>query len=132
MGTKGEDYLPIWQKFKNAGKMAGCVTTVAITHATPAGFCVNSKSRNDQEGIAEKYLTQQFDVMLGGGNKYFDADSRKDKVDMYQKFENGGYQVVKTRNEMLAASNTKPILGVFDNDGLPYTVDRNNNKELTH
>ena len=131
VGTKGEAYIPIWQKFKNAGKMAGCVTTVAITHATPAGFCVNSKSRSDQEGIAEKYLTQQFDVMMGGGDNYFAADSRKDKVDMYQKFENGGYQVVKTRSEMLAASNKKPILGVFDNDGLPYTADRNNNKELT-
>ncbi len=131
IGTKGEEYIPIWQKFKNAGKMAGCVTTVPITHATPAGFCVNSKSRNDQEGIAEKYLKLQFDVMMGGGNNYFSAEYRKDKVDMYQKFEAGGYQVVKTRDEMLEATNEYPILGVFYNDGLPYTVDRNSSKELT-
>ncbi len=131
IGTKGEAYIPIWQKFKKVGKMAGCVTTVPITHATPAGFCVNSKSRNDQEGIAEKYLEQKFDIMMGGGNNYFAADYRKDKVDMYQKFEAGGYQVVKTRDEMLEATNERPILGVFYNDGLPYTVDRNNNKELT-
>ena len=130
VGPNGEEHLPIWQKFKKAGKMAGCVTTVPITHATPAGFCVNSKSRNDQEGIAEKYLTQKFDVMMGGGNNYFSAESRKDKVDMYQKFKSGGYQVVKTRNQMLKATNNQPILGVFYNDGLPYTVDRNNNKEL--
>ncbi|MBL4939824.1 MAG: alkaline phosphatase, partial [Lutibacter sp.] len=45
MGVNGEKHLPIWQKFKKAGKMAGCVTTVPITHATPAGFCINSKSR---------------------------------------------------------------------------------------
>ncbi len=130
IGTKGEEYIPIWQKFKKAGKMAGCVTTVPITHATPAGFCVNSKSRNDQEGIAEMYLKLQFDVMMGGGNNYFSADYRKDKVDMYQKFEEGGYQVVKNRDEMFKATNKKPILGVFYDDGLPYTVDRNNNKEL--
>ncbi len=131
IGTKGEAYIPIWQKFKKAGKMAGCVTTVPITHATPAGFCVNSKRRNDQEGIAEKYLTQKFDVMMGGGDKYFSADYRTDNVDMYQKFEDEGYQVVKTRDEMLNATKTKPILGVFYNDGLPYSADRNSNKELT-
>ena len=131
IGTKGEAYIPIWQKFKKAGKMAGCVTTVPITHATPAGFCVNSKSRNDQEGIAKKYLTQKFDIMMGGGNNYFSADYRKDKVDMYKKFKAGGYQVVKNRDEMLGATNEKPILGVFYNDGLPYTSDRNSSKELT-
>lgn len=131
VGPNGENHLPIWQKFKKAGKLAGCVTTVPITHATPAGFCVNSKSRNSQEEIAEKYLEQRFDIMMGGGNSYFSSKTRKDKVDMYQKFSNNGYQVVKTRNEMLAANNSKPILGVFSEGGLPYTIDRNNNKELT-
>jgi alkaline phosphatase len=131
IGTNGEAYLPLWQKFQNAGKKAGCVTTVPITHATPAGFCVNSKSRSDQEGIAEKYLTQKFDVMMGGGRKYFSPDYRKDKVDMQQKFKNAGYQVVKTRDEMLNATNNSPILGVFDTDALPYSADRTSSKDLT-
>ena len=131
VSANGEEHLPIWQKFKMAGKMAGCVTTVPITHATPAGFCVNSKSRNSQPEIAEKYLKLGFDIMMGGGEKYFSSEYRKDKKDMFQEFTNGGYQVVKTRNEMLSADNNKPILGVFHTDGLPYTIDRNNNKELT-
>ena len=131
VGPNGENHLPIWQKFKKAGKMAGCVTTVPITHATPAGFCVNSKSRNSQEEIAQKYLAQGFDIMMGGGNNYFAPDSRKDKRDMYQEFSNKGYQVVKNRKEMLATNNNQPILGVFYNSGLPYSIDRHNNKELT-
>ncbi|MDB2606896.1 alkaline phosphatase [Zobellia sp.] len=126
----GEEHLPIWQKFKKMGKKAGCVTTVPITHATPAGFCINAKSRHDQEQIAQKYLEQNFDVMMGGGNNYFSSEKRKDKKDMYQAFASKGYKVVKTRDAMLAASIDKPILGVFDDNGLPYTVDRNNNKEL--
>ena len=130
VGPNGEHHLPIWQKFKKAGKMAGCVTTVPITHATPAGFCVNSKSRNSQEEIAQKYLNEGFDIMMGGGNSYFSEDKRKDKRDMYSEFSQAGYQVVKTRNEMMAASNNKPILGVFADSGLPYTIDRTNNKEL--
>lgn len=130
VGVNGEEYLPIWQKFKKAGKMAGCVTTVPITHATPAGFCVNSKSRNSQADIAESYADIAFDVMMGGGQQYFDAGSRKDKKDMYAVFQSKGYQVVKTRSEMQAASNDKPLLGVFFEDGLPYSIDRENIKDL--
>ena len=130
IGVNGEEHLPIWQKFKKAGKMAGCVTTVPITHATPAGFCVNSKSRNNQADIAESYLDLKFDIMMGGGQQYFDANSRKDKKDMYAAFQKAGYQVAKTRSEMLAASDDKPILGVFFDDGLPYSIDRENIKDL--
>ncbi len=130
VGANGEHYLPILQKFKKAGKMVGCVTTVPITHATPAGFCVNSASRNSQEDIAGQYLDLQFDVMMGGGNQYFAADKRKDKKDMYAAFAAKGYQVAKTRNEMLAASNDKPVLGVFGEDAVPYYIDRNNDPNL--
>ncbi|WP_341220584.1 alkaline phosphatase [Polaribacter atrinae] len=127
----GEEHMPIWQKFKQAGKKAGCVTTVPITHATPAGFCINSKSRNAQETIAEKYLEQKFDVLMGGGGDYFSSEKRKDKIDMYQKFSSNGYEVVKTRNVMISAPTKKPILGVFNDGGLPYSKDRENNKELS-
>ena len=130
VSKNGEEHLPIWQKFKKAGKKAGCVTTVPITHATPAGFCINSKSRNEQEKIAEKYLEQKFDVMMGGGDTYFSPEKRKDKKDMYKAFESKGYNVVKNRNEMFSASIDKPILGVFDDNGLPYSIDQQNNKEL--
>ena len=127
----GEPHMPIWQKFKLAGKMAGCVTTVPITHATPAGFCVNSRSRNSQEDIAAQYLDLKFDVMMGGGGQYFASDRRKDKTDMYAAYEAKGYDVVKTRREMMLANANKPLLGVFAEDALPYYVDRNNNPELT-
>lgn len=127
-GPKGEEYLPIWQKFKKSGKKVGCVTTVPITHATPAGFCVTSKSRGEQAEIAEKYLKLRFDVMMGGGSKYFDG--RKDNRDMYAEFMNAGYSVVRTKTEMNVAKNSKPILGVFDNEALPFELDRVNDEIL--
>lgn len=126
----GEPHLPLWQKFKKAGKMAGCVTTVPITHATPAGFCVNSKSRNDQDEIAEQYLELGFDIMMGGGANYFSAAVRKDKKDMFGAFKAKGYQVVKNLSKMEQASNSEPVLGVFAEDALPYYVDRNSDEEL--
>ncbi len=130
VGPDGKPHLPIWQKFKKNGKMAGCVTTVPITHATPAGFCVNSKSRNSQDDIAEIYLELEFDIMMGGGKNYFSAQTRKDKKDMFAAFEAKGYQIAKTSSEMFSASNDKPILGVFSDDALPYSVDRNNDNDL--
>ncbi len=130
VSTKGEDLLPIWQKFKKAGKMAGCVTTVPITHATPAGFCVSSKSRNSQEEIAEKYLEQRFDIMMGGGRGYFSAETRADKRDLLEAYRQAGFEVLLTKKELAASSLEKPVLGVFQNDALPYSLDRENNKEL--
>ncbi|WP_299549837.1 alkaline phosphatase [Seonamhaeicola sp.] len=130
-GVNGEFHMPLWQKFKAVGKKAGCITTVPITHATPAGFCVCQKTRGDQASVAEKYLEQKFDVMMGGGNKYFSSYKRMDKKDMYRAFEEKGYQVVRTRQEMFSATNNKKLLGVFAENALPYSRDREGDSELT-
>lgn len=121
-GANGEEYMPIWQKFKASGKKVGCVTTVPITHATPAGFCVINKSRGDQAEIAEQYLGLKFDVMMGGGSRYF--ESRDDKKDMFAEFSKAGYHVVRDKASMSAVKSEKPVLGVFDKNALPYAVDR--------
>ena len=130
ISTKGEELLPIWQKFKKVGKMAGCVTTVQITHATPAGFCVSSKSRNSQEEIAEKYLEQQFDVLMGGGRGYFSPEFRSDKKDVIDAYRRAGYEVLLSRKELNSARLDKPVLGLFQTDALPFSLDRENNREL--
>lgn len=132
VGVNGEEYTSIWKKFKNAGKKAGCVTTVPITHATPAGFLTSSKSRNSQEDIAENYAKENYDVLMGGGSKFFDPNARKDKKDLFATFKNKGYTVAKNRAEMLSAKSDKPILGTFYDDALPYTVDRENIKDLAN
>ncbi|MBK8515048.1 MAG: alkaline phosphatase [Saprospiraceae bacterium] len=122
IGSNGEEYLPILQKFKRAGKKVGCVTTVPITHATPAGFCVNSKSRNSQPEIAIDYLKLRFDVMMGGGAKYFEG--REDGRNLFAEYAEQGFQVSREKSTMLKADSGKPVLGIFDKDGLPYDIDR--------
>ena len=131
MGANGEKYTPILQKFKNEGKKVGCVTTVPITHATPASFCVNNESRSNQPEIAEQYLQLKFDVMMGGGDQYFSSTKRSDNKDVYGDFASAGYDVVKTKAQLNAVSNSNsPILGVFADDPLPYTIDQNSDAEL--
>ncbi|SEK60505.1 alkaline phosphatase [Parapedobacter koreensis] len=132
VNADGSFNKPIWQKFKAAGKAVGCVTTVPITHATPAGFCVNSNSRDDQPRIAETYLDLRFDVMMGGGTEFFDGGQRKDKTDLFGKFIERGFDVVRDRDGLLSAdpAGIAPLLGVFHGDGLPFALDRDSDPEL--
>ncbi len=130
VGRGGVEHQPIWQKFMNSGKKAGIVTSVFATHATPAGFCVNSKSRNDQDGIAEKYSELDLQVIMGGGQKFFDPNLRKDKKDLYGKFRSKNYQLLKTKKDLAQANSKLPILGLFHQEALPYEIDRINDKEL--
>jgi alkaline phosphatase len=131
IGPNGEEYLPILQKFKKVGKKVGCVTTVPITHATPAGFCVATKTRDDQEVIAALYLEQKLDVMMGGGLNFFAPDLRSDKRNLIQEYEQKGYSILRSRSELKSADLTKPLLGLFYQNGLPYSIDRTSSAELT-
>ncbi len=130
VGPNGEKPAPILQKFKSAGKSVGCVTSVQITHATPASFCVNEESRGSMEAIAETYLDLKFDVMMGGGDELFNKDKRKDKRDLYADFKKAGIQVAKNKADLKGLNADAPVLGVFHEGGLPYAVDRENDADL--
>lgn len=133
LNADGTENKPILQKFKAAGKAVGCVTTVEITHATPSGFSVVSRSRSDQAGIASQYLDLEFDVLMGGGHEYFAADRRQDQRDLYTEFAAKGYEVARSREELLSidrTSSTAPFLGIFSVGGLPYALDRENDAEV--
>ncbi len=125
----GKENMPILQKFKKADKKVGCITTVMVNHATPAGFCTWSKSRNAMDEIALNYTELGFDVMLGGGSKYFDPAHRKDKKDLFAVLKKKGYTVARTRSEMLKAPTNKPLYGLFAEDALPYSIDRAQSSE---
>lgn len=126
----GKKNMPILQKFKKAGKKVGCITTIHVNHATPAGFSVCINKRGETDEIAEMHSELEFDVLMGGGMKNFDAERRKDKKDLYSTFLKKGYTVAKTKAEMNAAPKNKPLLGTFDVDALPYTIDQLHDSDL--
>lgn len=130
MAPDGTKHKPILQKFKASGKKVGCVTTVPITHATPAGFCVNMKSRQHQDQIADMYLSLKFDVMMGAGTEYFDGSKRTDKKNILGDFTQNGFQVVKNKTDMMQLSPNKPVLGLFSKNGMPYTLDQTSDNTL--
>ena len=131
VNADGSFNKPILQKFKAQGKSVGCVTSVTITHATPAGFCVNNKSRGDESEIATQYLDLKFDVMMGGGAEFFSADRRKDKADLFDQYQKAGYHIARNRDGLMALDSiAKPVLGIFCEGALPYSLDTFEDAEL--
>lgn len=106
----------------------GLVSTASITHATPAGFAASVVKRGQEDRIAPQYLNR-VDVILGGGSKFFDPKTRKDKKDLFGAFTKANYDVVQTRDGLLK-SKSKKILGTFSTGYMPYTIDRNQDKEM--
>lgn len=130
VNADGTENMPILQKFKKAGKSVGVVTTVTATHATPAGFSVTSNKRSDEPGIAVKYVDLKMDVIMGGGLSHFSPTLRKDGQDLFGIARNKGYEVVNDRKGLLNHAGGKPLLGIFTEDALPYSLDRGSDKDL--
>lgn len=118
------------QLFGAAGWKRGLVTTVEITHATPAGFTVNADLRSSNDDIARQYLELRIEVLLGGGSKFFDPRKRKDKRDLRQDFQKAGYAIMLDRATLLAAPLDQSWLGTFDESHLPFTLDQRNDSRL--
>ena len=121
----GTVLTPLYTLFGQQGWKRALVTTTEITHATPAGFAASGLKREAAEGIAVQYMERGVEVLLGGGQKYFDAARRKDKRALLPDYQAAGYQVFKTAKEFAAAKNDGKWLGIFSNSHLPFTVDWN-------
>jgi alkaline phosphatase len=129
-GTQnGIELRTLYGLLHEKGVRTGLVTTTTITHATPSGFAINCVNRDLEALIAERYLKSGVDVLLGGGNRFFAADKRKDKMDLYAKFREAGYDVVQDRAGLMASKSRK-VLGIFSEGHLPFTVDRNHSTEI--
>jgi alkaline phosphatase len=120
----GRKLTTLYKLFADIGWKRGLVTTTEITHATPAGFAACADSRDTGALIAEQYLEGRVDVLLGGGQKFFDPKSRADKRDLKQEYAAAGYQVMATAPDLAAASVDKRWLGIFCPSHLPFVLDQ--------
>ncbi|HOJ92534.1 MAG TPA: alkaline phosphatase [Dictyoglomaceae bacterium] len=115
---------------KEVGKSTGLITTVTITHATPAAFAAHTTSR-DEIPVADQYAEYKTaDIYMGGGLAYFlpksDPQSkREDNRNLIEEFKKAGYEFISTPEELdkAKAPNGK-LLGLFAVEHLPYYMDR--------
>jgi len=121
----------ILKAFREVGRSAGLITTVTVTHATPAGFCVSMPDR-DELAIADEYAeTKPFDLIMGGGRQYFvpkssTASKRTDNLNLIKNFQNFGYTYISNTAQLFELTEKTPkIIGLFSESSMPNALDRN-------
>ena len=104
--------IAVWAKKR--GLRVGLVTTTTVTHATPAAFYAQEKNRDNEAGIARQAAGCGFDLILGGGRKYFPDDVRKEA-------QAAGFTIVETAEALRGIGGLdRRILGLFAEGYLPY------------
>ena len=119
----GRALKPLYELFGQAGWKRALVTTTEITHATPAGFGASGLKREAADFIAVQYLERGIEVLLGGGQNFFDPAKRKDKRDLRPDYVAAGYAVMDNAAALKSAPADKRWLGIFTPSHLPFTID---------
>lgn len=108
------------------GKKVGVMTTVTITHATPAGFYAHRKSRSETYRIGLDLVDSGFDFFAGGGLGGME-NSVKDELyrgNVFDLARNAGYTIVTNKIEFAALPpNSGKVWGVFSKGRLDYAID---------
>lgn len=100
------------------GKSAGLVFTCQFPHATPADCSAHYYNRNASAIIADQMVHNNLDVVIGGGNRYLNADNeaflKKQEVAVY-------------RNDIDAMRNDKgtKMWALYSQSDMDYDMDRN-------
>ncbi|MDZ7722706.1 MAG: alkaline phosphatase [candidate division KSB1 bacterium] len=77
--------INLMEQAEQLGKMTGIVTSVPITHATPAAFVAHNDSRHNYHEIArEMILESAVDVIMGAGHPFFDNNGNRLNEPDYQ------------------------------------------------
>jgi alkaline phosphatase len=99
----------ILERAEELGKSTGVVTSVAFSHATPAGFVAHNRSRDNYHEIAdEMILVSATDVIMGCGNPDYDESG--------QRIEKPSYEYVSEATWKAVSAGTAG--GDADNDGV--------------
>ena len=73
MDWSGEvEFTPIARIAMDQGKSAGAVSSVMLSHATPASAIAHNVSRNNYVEIANEMFASDLDVIMGPGHPLFD------------------------------------------------------------
>lgn len=94
----------ISELLKAKGYKIGIVSSVSIDHATPAAFYAHEVSRSNMYNIALQLAESDFDYFAGGGLVQ-PTGKNNDQKDAYEIIKENGYNIVNTKEDILALNN---------------------------
>ncbi|NBC06113.1 MAG: alkaline phosphatase, partial [Bacteroidetes bacterium] len=131
------DTLPcttILEELQEAGYATGLIATATIVHATPAAFATHQPLRWKYEDIAADLSDADVNLLVGGGQRYFDRRNQ-DERNLLEEMKERGYDVksylegelseaMLTRSEKLIylAGDKHPLTRAAGRDYLPVAV----------
>jgi len=150
---KGNKVETVLQLAKRHGKSTGLVSDTRITHATPASFAAHQPHRSYENEIAQDLLSNQVDVLLSGGLRYFLPNNisaqesvtnkpvynklsqanlplkskRQDTKDLLLEAETIGYSFAFNQAQ-LDAITQPPLLGLFASSGMEDAIEYHSRK----
>ena len=117
---------------KKAGMKVGIMTTVAIAHATPAGFYAHRRSRGQYYQIGLDLVASGFDHFAGAG-LFGCQDDRDDPEfcgNIFELAHDAGYAVTRTRKEWQALKPGGRSWSVFGgNSAMRFDIDNDGGGE---
>ncbi|MDR0559342.1 MAG: alkaline phosphatase [Prevotellaceae bacterium] len=109
--------MTVLEAAKIFNKMStGLVFTCEFPHATPADCSAHSYNRNKYEWIAPQMIHNNIDVVIGGGAKYLDEESKN-----YLK--NEGYGVYTNDLKGFRSYQGNKMWSLFCDVDMPYDID---------
>lgn len=114
---------------REQGKKTGIVVTSQINHATPASYLTHNESRHNYNAIADSYIDNgiKADVYFGGGWRYFIREDRN----LVDEFKASNFQYINSYDQLATVNNASPVLGLFADKGLPWSLDDSNKQRLS-
>jgi alkaline phosphatase len=127
IGIYGDTLTHMSQAAKALGKATGIVSSVPLSHATPAGFIAHNEHRNNYAEIA-KYLFfhTQTDVIMAAGNPDFDDDGKPKEMDPRYVGGREVWEMLKANDNRIVFETSEGTFRVQDANGNgqpdPWTV----------
>ncbi len=104
-------------------KSTGVITSVPLSHATPAGFVAHNEQRHQYDEIAKEMILQsQCEVIMGGGNPYYGNNG--EKLDKAKTFKYVGdsviwHDILVDGKNYIIRENDTIFVNDADHDGKP-------------
>ncbi len=125
----GSHLKSIFEYAEEQNLSTGVVVTSTVTNATPAAFLSHIENRNEEDLIAEQYLNNSVDVVIGGGLRYFIPKDQGGKsnndIDLVKKIKAEGYEFYSEANEIINVNPMNKFYALIDSDGVTRASIRN-------
>ncbi len=126
--STGRTYQTIMEEAEKKGFATGLIVTSTIVHATPAAYFSHQNNRDNYEAIALDLLDSDFNLLIGGGKKYFDRRST-DTLNLIAALKDKGYHLSdyfeQDYQQWALPKTNKLAFFTADGDPLPVASGRN-------